>query len=282
MVQQVFDPARFSEESKKAWDTASRNYDRLIVPKFMPFTRALIDWANLHGGEEILDVACGSGLVCLQIAKDAKFKGPILGVDFSGQMVQIARSKAEAAGFKNLKLEEMDAENLKLPEARFDVVFCQLGLMLFANPSKALQEMRRVLKVQGRVFLSVQGVPEKMCFTSLAMKTFVKHAPWLKVPGAPTLYSFGPEGVLDKALTAAGFADVLSKRVQGTFSFASAEAYWDTLVAGGGRTKAMFESLDKNLQEAVRQETLTQASAYQQNGRLEIPYEVVLARAINN
>lgn len=279
MTEQVFDPVKFSEDSKKAWDTASRNYDRLIVPKFMPFTRALIEWAELKGSEQVLDVACGSGLVSLQIAKDPKFKGNILGVDFSSQMVGIARSKAAAALFKNLKFEEMDAQNLSLKDASFDVVFCQLGLMLFSNPNKALAEMRRALKDNGRVFVSVQGAPEKMCFTSLAMKTFVKHAPWLKVPGAPTLYSFGPEGVLDQALVAAGFTNVQTRRFQGSFSFSSTQEYWDTLVAGGGRTKGMLESLDKNLRETVQKETLNLASAYQKNGRVEIPYEVVLARA---
>ncbi len=278
MEEITFDPVRFTKESAIAWDLASQNYDRLITPRFLSFTRALIDWAGLKGNEKVLDVACGSGLASLAIAGSPNFRGSVLGVDLSPEMVALAGDKAKKSKLGSMEFKVMNAEKLDLPNESFDSVFCQLGLMLFAKPDQALSEMRRVLKTGGQVFLCVQGSPDKMRFTSIVMKAMMKHAPQLKVPGAPTLYSFGGEGILAQALTQAGFADVQDKRYSGVFSFNSAQEYWDTLVAGAGKTRSMLESLSAQAREAIREDSILAAKAYQNESRLEIPYEVVLAR----
>ncbi|MBI2071233.1 MAG: methyltransferase domain-containing protein [Elusimicrobia bacterium] len=277
----IFNPGRFTQESKEAWNRAARNYDEKIARRFFErFALAMADWARLKPGENILDVACGSGIVSFAAAQQIGSSGSILGIDLSNEMIQLAQERAKGMNVQQISFKEMNAESLPLPPNSFDAALCQLGLMLFAEPKKALLEIKKVLKPQGRLLVSVQGTPDKMIFTSIVQKTMVKHAPWLKIPGAPTLYAFGPAGVLTNAFSEAGFANVEEKRLEGIFEFDSFEEYWTTLIAGAGKTKGMLESLPKDTQVVVEKDVRTLAATYQKNGRLALPYELVMAKGL--
>jgi SAM-dependent methyltransferase len=192
-------------------------------------------------------------------------------------MLKIAMGRAVE---RNLEYREMDAASLDFPDETFDAVVSQLGLMLFAQPDVALREMGRVCKKGGVVGCLVQGEPERMVYTSLVLKTLFRLAPELKQAGAPSLYAFAPSGALEQALGRAGLAQPLSTRLSGAFPFSSAEDYWDTFVQGSGRTGTLLRSLPEAVQEAVRKEVLDQAALYRAGDRIEIPYEVVMAKAV--
>ena len=81
-----------------------------------------------------------------------------------------------------------------------------------------------------------------------------------------------------ETLRRAGFLNVEDKRHSGVLSFNSAQEYWDTLVAGAGKTRSMLGSLSPEVREAIRQESMQSAQIYQKDSKLEIPYEVVLAQ----
>ena len=277
----AFDPEQFTKDSRQVWSQAAPHYCEMSARLFEPGSATFVEFAGLKSGERVLDVACGTGMATIAAARRVTPGGSVLGVDFSGDMLAFAEKNAEAAGVK-VEFREMDAEALHLPDAGFDAVICQLGLMLFAKPAKALSEMARVAKSGGRVACCVQGVPEKMLFTSLLNKTMVRHAPQLKIPGAPTIYDFGPEGVLEKAFSAAGLARVQAKRLAGTFHFASAEEYWNLMAAGAGRTGVMLKSLSPELRVKVQSEVFDKLAAFRSSGGLDIPYEFVLALGTKN
>ena len=152
--------------------------------------------------------------------------------------------------------------------------------MLFARPEVALKEMVRVCKKGGAIACLVQGDPERMVFTSLVMKTLFKHAPELTQSGAPNLYAFAPVGLLDQALAQAGLGQILSRRLAGTFSFNSPQEYWAMMTSGAGRTGALLRSLPEDKRRVVEQDVLEQASRYAVDDRLNIPYEVVMAKGV--
>ena len=177
-----------------------------------------------------------------------------------------------------VEFREMNAESLGFTDGSFDAVVCQLGLMLFARPLEALKEMVRVAKPGGRVCCLVQGTAERMLFTSLLMRIMVKHAPQIKVPGAPTLYDFGPPGLLEAALEEAGLADILSRRLDGAFHFPSPEDYWKRMTEGAGRTGAILRDLSAETRAAVERETLSALEDFRSGDGLDVPYEFVMAR----
>lgn len=128
----------------RRWDIYAPYYDRFIG--FLPQRRRSLELAQIRPGERILVCGCGTGLdlplLPLGIAIDA--------VDLSPRMVQQARLKS--AGL-NIHLQTMDAQNLKFPDAAFDVVILHLIVAIVPDPLRALHEAVRVLKPGGRIAL---------------------------------------------------------------------------------------------------------------------------------
>jgi ubiquinone/menaquinone biosynthesis C-methylase UbiE len=276
-MSEPFDPSSFNVALKQSWSSVSEHYDRMSAELFPPITSAFLSFIQLRPGQLVLDVACGPGALTQAVARAVGPSGRVVGVDLAPGMIKIAASRA---GERNLEYREMSAEELDLPDHLFNAVLCQLGLMLFARPEAALREMTRVVKKGGTVACLVQGSPDRMLFTSLLLKTMVRIAPELKQPGAPGLYSFAPVGVLDQAMAKAGLWQIVSSRMSGVFAFKSPDEYWDTLVDGGGRTGGMLRSLPEDKQRLVRAEVLALAEQYRVGSRLDIPYEVVMAKGL--
>jgi ubiquinone/menaquinone biosynthesis C-methylase UbiE len=127
------------------WDLAADDYEPLWRTQLVSAQKELLTLARLAPGERVLDVACGTGIVTLSAAHAVGADGHVLGVDLSGQMVDSGRRRAEALGLSNVSFERMDAEQLDIPDASFDVALCSLGLMYAPEPEQAVREMRRVL-----------------------------------------------------------------------------------------------------------------------------------------
>jgi demethylmenaquinone methyltransferase/2-methoxy-6-polyprenyl-1,4-benzoquinol methylase len=91
-----------------------------------------------------LDVACGSGRLTGELRRLAA-SGLVVGLDFSGRMLQIAAAGAAGAPF-------VRGDGLRLPfrDGAFDAVTVAFGLRNFADPALGLREMRRVLRPGGR------------------------------------------------------------------------------------------------------------------------------------
>lgn len=275
-----FDPAAYAETSLAAWNEAASRYDKLSAALFGPVAREFVAFAEVRKGDRVLDVACGPGVASREAARRAGERGSVLGTDFAPEMVALAAARPRERGAAPSEYRTMDAHALDLPDASFDAVISSLGLMLFADPAKALAEMRRVARPGAPVTCMVQGRRSHMMFTALVMDAMVERAPHLRAPkGAPTIYAFGSDGVLEEAFARAGLVEMVAKRLSGTFRFASAEEYWTTMTEGAGRTGAMLRSLSPELQAKVKGDVIRRAGKRYPSGKaVAIPYEFALCR----
>lgn len=275
----VFDPAAHTAEAREVWSESAERYEKLSNSLFAKTAGEFVEFAGLRKKWRVLDVACGPGIATRAAAARIDEKGSVLGVDLAPGM--LARAKAVPAAKRCAPIEyaEMDVHDLKLETASFDAAISQLGLMLFAQPDKALSEMVRVVKPGGVVACLVQGRREKMLFTSLVLHAITECDPDLRAPyGAPTIYSFGPDGAIDAAFARAGLQELSTKRLTGVFRFASPEEYWTTMTEGAGRTGAMLRSLDEKGQAWVKKTVLRRAAKNKVRSGIEIPYEFMMAR----
>jgi ubiquinone/menaquinone biosynthesis C-methylase UbiE len=276
-----FDPAVFTEESRATWDDAAPRYDKLSAALFGPVAEEFMAFAGLRKGWRALEIACGPGVATRAAARRLGEKGSLLAVDFAPEMLAVAASYPPEKRAAPVEWRAMDAQNLDLPDAAFDAVFCQLGLMLFARPDAALSEMRRVAKPGAPVACLVQGRRTSMMFTALVMDAIIARAPHLRAPqGAPTIFAFGPDKILEEAFTRAGLTEIVAKRLNGVFRFGSPEEYWSTMTEGAGRTGAMLRSLTPELQAKVKSDVLRRAAKRRVGAFVEIPYEFTLARGL--
>lgn len=70
--------------------------------------KRLLDFVPVEQGQTILDLATGTGLVAIPIAKVVEPKGSVIGVDMSTGMLAQAKAKIKAESIKNLELIEAD------------------------------------------------------------------------------------------------------------------------------------------------------------------------------
>jgi SAM-dependent methyltransferase len=127
-------------------------YDEQFVPAlFQPWSGVVADAARVAPGQRVLDVACGTGVLACAAAERVGARGSVVGLDANPQMLAVARRKPT----KNAEWVDGRAESLPFPDASFDTVVSQFGLMFFDDRVAALREMMRVLRPGGRLAVAV-------------------------------------------------------------------------------------------------------------------------------
>jgi len=122
---------------------AAELYERYVARYILgPWAPSLVDAAGLATGERALDVACGTGVVARIAAQRVGPAGHVVGVDLNPGMIAVARSVPAPIGAP-IEWLERSALDLRLEDAKFDVVLCQQGLQFFPDKALALREMRR-------------------------------------------------------------------------------------------------------------------------------------------
>ncbi len=131
-------------------------YEQYWVPALMgACAEDLVDAACLQAGENVLDVACGTGVVVRAVALRANSQNSITGTDINDVMVSTAQRDANSKGLQNIKWHIADATDMPFNNAIFDVVLCQQGLQFMPNCLAAMCEIKRVLAPGGRFVASV-------------------------------------------------------------------------------------------------------------------------------
>lgn len=126
-------------------------YEERFVPAlFAHWVDPVLDAARPHPGQDVLDVACGTGVVARHAAERVGPGGSITGLDLNPAMLEVA-----ARVRPDLTWRQGDAAALPFPDRSFDVVTCQSAMMFFPDPTAALQEMGRVTRPGGTVAVQV-------------------------------------------------------------------------------------------------------------------------------
>ncbi|MCB0412325.1 MAG: ubiquinone/menaquinone biosynthesis methyltransferase, partial [Bdellovibrionales bacterium] len=138
----------------------------------------LVDWSEAKAGDQILDVATGTGDLALLFKKQVGETGRVIGSDFCKEMLDLAPPKAQK---QNLAIEFQQADAMDLPfdSNQFDVVSIAYGIRNVADPAKAVQEMIRVLKPGGRLMILETGDQQNPIIQKAFQLYFSKIVPWL-------------------------------------------------------------------------------------------------------
>ncbi len=129
----------------------ARAYEALHVPAlFAQWSPLILAATQVAPGQQVLDVACGTGVLARCAADCVGPQGGVAGVDPGIGMLAVARDLAPQVDWR-----EGTAESLPFDDASFDVVASQFGLMFFQDRERALREMQRVLRPGGRLAIAV-------------------------------------------------------------------------------------------------------------------------------
>jgi len=186
--------------------SATENYERYFVPAIGgPLAEQLVAEAALRPGERVLDVACGTGAVARLAADRVGPAGSVAGADVNPGMLGVARTVAASSGRTKIQWYETAAEAMPLPDAAFDVVFCQLALQFFADRAAAVREMRRVLAPGGRAYASV---PAPTALFEVLEQAVTHHAGAAIGAFVRQVFSLNDAGELEGLFRNAGFDEV--------------------------------------------------------------------------
>ena len=108
--------------------------------------------ANVKEGQQVLDIAGGTGDLALAFAPKVGATGCVVHTDINEAMLREGRNRLIDAGV-NLPTLVCDAEKLPFPDASFDVVTVAFGLRNMTHKDVALKEMNRVLKPGGKLLV---------------------------------------------------------------------------------------------------------------------------------
>lgn len=211
------------------WDLAADDYETLWQAQLADAQSRMLAGVALRPGEQVLDVACGTGLVTLQAAQAVGPQGRVIGVDLSARMVQAAEQRAQARGLHNASFARMDAEQLALADASVDVALCALGLMYVPEPERAVKEMVRVLRPGGRVGLAVWGERERCGWSALFPIVDAEVATEV----CPLFFRLGQADTLARLCTNVELCDVRAEHINATLRYADGEEACRAAFAGG-------------------------------------------------
>src|SRR5687767_11986946 len=153
------------------WSAVAGHWDRhahTVDARARAFTELMLASADPSPEARILELACGPGGAGLAAATRFPSCEVVLS-DVSPAMVAIAARRADELGLSNVRTAVLDLEEIDQPDASFDVVLCREGLMFAADPARALAEMRRVLRADGRVCVSVWGPRDRNPWLGLVL-----------------------------------------------------------------------------------------------------------------
>lgn len=129
-------------------------YDRCMGPfQFGPFGRELAALVPSDPGGNVLEIACGTGLVTRMLRDRLAPARRLTASDLSKPMLEYARSSLGAVD--GIDWREADATNLPFAEVEFAAVVCALGFMFVPDKPRAFAEAHRVLRGDGRLYFSV-------------------------------------------------------------------------------------------------------------------------------
>ena len=133
------------------WEEA-REYDAMDFTQVnQEFTELAIELGPETG--LILDAGTGTARIPILIAQ-RRSQWQITGIDLSANMLFIGNQNVEQAGLEQqIKLEQIDSKQLPYPDATFDMVISNSIVHHLTNPLLFFQEIQRLLKPQGGIFL---------------------------------------------------------------------------------------------------------------------------------
>jgi len=251
------DPDQWKARQRQEWDTVAAGW-RAWWPAFERSLQVLNDHlialAHIEAGQRVLDIATGIGEPAVTAARRVGPGGQVVAVDQSPQMLAIARERAAALGLRNMRVLELDAEQLHLLEAPFDAALCRWGLMYLPDLVSALQRLRRLLPPGGRVAAAVWPAPSQVPMLRLPREVISQYievpAP---PPGTPGLFSLSDAGRLEQAFTRAGFSEVRSESLQLMLELGSAADYVQFMRAISPSLNALLASQSTDQQERIWQ-----------------------------
>ena len=165
----------------KFWNKRADKYAQRPVSDETTYQKKLeITREYLRPDMSVLEIGCGTGSTAIA---HAPYVGRIVATDFSSRMIEIARTRAQAAGVDNVSFEARPADENDVPDASVDAVMAHNLLHLLEDREQVIADVHRMLRTGG-VFVTSTACLGDMTFLFrliIPVGRFLRMFPLVKV-----------------------------------------------------------------------------------------------------
>jgi len=144
------------EKIKSMFSQVAPKYDKantvLSLGVHHLWRRKFVNLSGVKSGAIILDCATGTGDLAIEFKKRVGPAGRVIGTDFCAEMLESAPDKARSLGM-DIEFQLADVTELPYLDHQFDLTSISFGIRNVENPVKAISEMARVTKPNGKVMV---------------------------------------------------------------------------------------------------------------------------------
>ncbi len=214
--------------TRERWGRRPRDWAELAEPSNEPLYARVLDELEVGSGDELLDLACGSGYAARMAAERG---ARVTGIDVTGELLEIA---AERVPLGRFALAGMDA--LPFETGCFDVLTAFNALQFADDALAALGEAHRVMRAGGRIGVAGFAEPERNESTALhlALEPLRRAGAHRHLP-----YALSAPGGFESLLSEAGFEPVHSGEVALSWAHPDVDSAVRAVLASGGGAMAI-------------------------------------------
>lgn len=252
----------FKEFEREAWESKASRYDTTWGLVSGQAIDAILDCAGPLEGKELLDCGCGPGHLC----EAARARGAqVQGCDYSQQMVQIA-----SENYGDITFFVEDAENMSIPDGRYDVVTMNFLLLHVAGQQETVLEGRRILRAGGTLIFSNWLPPGESPGLSLMFDAIREHADLSVIPPAQDIFTFSDSDYCRDFLIKNGFEEVEIVQVDSFWNVATPDDFF-TAVQAGTRIGGTIDLQAAEVKSKIKEQIFSDIERFKKGGRYVIP-----------
>lgn len=238
------------------WDELAAGWERgrtLLWESTRPVSEWLVARLDPKPGETVLELAAGTGETGFLAAGRVEPGGRLITADRSGAMLEAAQRLAREIGLHNVEFRELDSDAIALPDASVDAALSRFGYILKGEPPRALAEIRRVLRPEGRLAFAVWAERDRNRWMTVPAEVMVEqgHLPPPTDQELRLSERRNPEAIA-ALLAQAGYRMVEAAEIAVTYRFASRDELWQFVCDLRGPLSVLLGRLDDEQRSSVR------------------------------
>ncbi len=255
---------------------AAQSYEEQQVPSLLrPLAELTLRHVVVNEGDQVIDVACGTGIMGRLVAEKLGKAGSVVGVDLNPGMIEVAREHSPETSV-SVEWLQGDANDLQFPDASFDIAFCQQGLQFFPEKVAALKELRRVTTPGGFIILTVwSAVSPVNAAISDALARYVNQE---AAQSALSPYAFRDAEVIKGLMIEAGIQGITMETLVVERLMGQGEDSIPRMMEGTPYG-VDFAKADEATQRAVVKDVVEALQEFQGDNGIVVPQETHLIRA---
>ena len=242
----------------------------------------MLDLAGIAPGHRVLVVGTGIGEEALDAAVRVGGAGEVVATDMSTAMILEATRAVAKAKATNVRCLVMDAQHLDFKPSTFDAVISRNTLMFIPDLSRALAEMRRVLKPNGRIAATVWAAGRRNPRIAGALQAARDLG--AKVPPTATFriaLRLGAPSLLSAAMRVAGFNNVIVVRLPLVAHYETVNAAVQEAIDHKA-TRELMELLSHDSERRMSRSLAQRWKKYAAEGGMNLPGEQLVASGVKS